>query len=463
MKKLFLTNSLLCCILILWECNRIDLPVRDNNILCPVKYPALLGIDRYSNELSAEDAITVASMYLNKDLKNTKSSVTSVVPILDKKGSEQLYAVNYGDGFLLIPTSKAFVPIAAVCNGTYDASLIIPQEQLLIEEMCERIAANQASGDYEKYKDVWSFYEKKYNALTSSPLTRATNPDEACQEMSDEWDGLDVYYLCDASSLPSDIYQSFYATVQQEYQNSTIVYPDYSVITVDSTPVSDERGPYTKTGWGQSFPFNSAVPGGYRLGCLTVAVGQLMRSYGLPAGITWGAMPDSTSNTFLSNYLANLRASLQIDTNGTGYLSHAVTYINSQPYNCYSTSHNQASVISSINSKRPLIMYGRREAADTTYGHFWICDGHRSLIPKMVYSLYVLVPYGNNVEYYKIREEEVFPYNGNVVLDYFRMNWGWYGNHDGYYFEESVQPTTGYNYHLNRMDVFITNRQALYY
>lgn len=456
--------SLLCLfsfLFFLLSCTELSIHVKD---MVKDDSPAPLmqrGISKTSLSITQEDAIMVSSMFLQKEFPKTKSLVSSVVPILDRNGAEQLYAVNYSDTYVLVPTSKAFVPIAAVCNGTYDNLEIIPQEQMLIEEMCDIIAKNRNEGCYEKYKDAWSVYEIKERINQNA--TKATNPDEACLEMSDEWEGMDVYYICNASFLPSDIYQSFYATVQQEYQNSTIVYPEYSVITVDTTPNSSEKGPFTKTGWGQSYPFNSAVSGSYPLGCLTVAVGQLMRSYGLPAGITWGAMPDSTSNTALSNFLATLRTSLQIDSNGTGYLSSAVSYLNSRPYVCYTASHNKTTVINSLNNKRPLIMYGKREASDTTYGHFWICDGYRLEIPKIVYSLYVLVPYGEQVEYYKIREEEVYPSNGNVSIRYFRMNWGWNGNHDGYYFEDSVQPASGYDYHLNRKNLYITNRQALYY
>ncbi len=421
----------------------------------------LIGLSRLSKDISSEDAICIAAIFLNNNHSiKTKATSLSVIPVKDNKGIEQLYAVNYGEGFILVPTTKAFVPIAAICNGTYDNSTIIPQEQLLIEDMCERIAANREEERYDEYSDAWEEFERKSVLWYDSTETKGLTPAEAYEEMEDEWEGLDVYYIGDSPSyVPPGIYQSFNATVQQDYQNNACVYPEYAVITKESSPDVVQYGPYTKTSWNQTYPYNSSVPGGLVLGCLTVAVGQLMRSYGMPAGIAWGAMPDATSNTTLSNFLATLRSDLSIDNNGNGYLVDAKDYLNSRPYNCYSSSHSKSTVKTSIQNKRPLIMFGYREEADSLYGHFWVCDGYRQVSPKTIYRLYVLIQNGNEIEYYNRRTEEIT----SPCMDYFRMNWGWGGSHNGYYYEDTVQPTPTSNYCLNRKDLFVTNRQALYY
>ena len=423
------------------------------------------GISKNNKTISSEDAMTVARIYLQSKKRATKSDLAEEpIPIKDNKGVVQMYAINSGDSYVLVSSTKAFVPIVAVCDGYYDESVVIPAEQIVIDELCHQIAWNKTVEAYDKYADSWRLYEKNDNAFESLKGTKSSNPWQVYYDsLTVEWEDRDVYLISNAQgNIPNDIYQSFSDIVDQEYQNSACVYPQFAVVTVEDTSQEYQKGPYTKTTWGQGYPYNSSVPGGYPLGCLTVAVAQMMRSVGLPAGILWSTMPDSGSNTYMSNFLNSVRTGMDTDTTGSSNFSKALAFLSGYSYNCYTDDHDFSDVISSLTNRRLVIMRGSRfDSSNVEHGHAWVCDGFIFGYPATKYSLYVLVQYGSDLEYYNRDTEEVVAYNS--AYRYFHMNWGWEGSHNGYYYEDDVEPSVDTNYCYYRRNLYVTNRYALYY
>ena len=102
----------------------------------------------------------------------------------------------------------------------------------------------------------------------------------------------------------------------------------------------------------------------------------------------------------------------------------------------YSDSLNVQIAINSIKNEMPIIVSGQKMGtkSDGTekIGHCWVIDGYKSITTKTTHFFY-LSPY-------ELSQEEIsaltisdsnYKTVTNSTVEYFNMNWGWSGNHDG--------------------------------
>jgi hypothetical protein len=198
--------------------------------------------------------------------------------------------------------------------------------------------------------------------------------------------------------------------------------------------------------WGQGSPYNALCPPNTPVGCVAVAMGQVMRYWGYPEhgigshsytynGVThnvdfssatydWSAMPNSCSGT--NNTVATLlyHCGVAIETWYTSSISSAyVLYSPAHPYNAESAlkdffgyssdAHGElrsnydketwmAMLKSNLEAGIPIIYNGFNSS--NAGGHCFICDG----------------------------------YDAN---DFFHFNWGQRGNYDGYFEIDDMTPS----------------------
>ena len=198
--------------------------------------------------------------------------------------------------------------------------------------------------------------------------------------------------------------------------------------------------------WGQSSPYNAACPSNTLVGCVAVAMGQVMHYWQYPEhgigshsytynGIThnvdfstatynWSAMPNSCSST--NNAVATLlyHCGVAIETsytssNSTAYILHSPSH----PYNAESALKNffgysshahgelrsnydktswMSMLKSNLDAGLPIIYNGFNSS--NSGGHCFICDG----------------------------------YDAN---DFFHFNWGLKGSYDGYFEIDDMTPS----------------------
>jgi hypothetical protein len=185
------------------------------------------------------------------------------------------------------------------------------------------------------------------------------------------------------------------------------------------------HNPLTQTVWRQGVGYNDALDnmncasysnGRPSLGCVTVAVGQLMRYYQKPASFSWSNMSYTQGTTTTQNFLKLLGEYLDADysCSGTGVLiSNVVSALKNQfgySYASYSNI-NYNTVFSEITSGHPVILTA--DDANSTRSHAWICDG-------------VIAYYFNECNV-SLQVE--------LVLNYynFHMVWGWDSYYNGWY------------------------------
>ena len=191
------------------------------------------------------------------------------------------------------------------------------------------------------------------------------------------------------------------------------------------------------------------------LGCVTVAVGQIMRFFEYPTSIfNWAVMPNNTSNTELSSFLATLRSDLHVNNSGGTYDTDARRTFRHYGYTASLENHSATNVCTSLRLNRPVYMGGDDNTHDT--GHAWVCDGYYSSLGYYEYKLYIpRVINGSLYDFIEWDSERVYDYFGPSLL---HMNWGWGGDHDGYYLDNSIQinsPNFSRNYNKNRKDLFV--------
>lgn len=416
--------------------------------------------------LSASDAEIVAKLftkYNHATRSITNNIIKNIVPIEDSKGNVVIYAVNFLDGYILISASTNYYPILAqVDHGTFSLEEIqLIGESVLIDEISNIVShMSQQPLDW-KYRSLWNKYiDSNYNKINCSK-TRAT--DDYWAELDyllgmAESQEMSVRLLKDCkNSLPPELYSKYYHIAESEdrwhdteysWENTAYVL-EYETPETTYPPV-----PCLSTIWDQGFPYNTS---NYNyLGCVTIAVGQLMRYYRIPYSFNWDAMPDNTSSPVLCDFLKNLRDELRITPDGTGTNERALEVLKNYGYDCYLSNHNIAKLMSSLlTNNKPVYAYGAdlRDSRNKT-AHAWVIDGCSNTDRYIKYSLYVLSPRQYPDFEYETADdcaEDIYFVQNGVTL--FHMNWGWGGRHNGWFSDSNMSNPVG-SYSSNRKEIF---------
>jgi hypothetical protein len=202
--------------------------------------------------------------------------------------------------------------------------------------------------------------------------------------------------------------------------------------------------PLATTTWGQSNGYNDSLgycsPGQKMLaGCATVAIAQFLKYYNYPNVYNWSLMDDNNAtgetaklyrdivNASYANAVSCSATSTTIDnTQRTlayfGFTNTSDSYSLTDVYNEFRSHH------------RPLLIHANNTNGS---GHIWLCDG---------FIRYVIGEYD--------REGEPGDTVG-TIRDYLHMNWGWFGNYNGYYLENSSWSTG--------VHTWVTNSRGMIY
>ena len=218
--------------------------------------------------------------------------------------------------------------------------------------------------------------------------------------------------------------------------------------------------------WGQEFPLNKYCHTGdgelAMVGCVAVAVGQIMYyyGYGVKNNTTydWDLIRDFKKWNDYTEPSVNAAARFLADLGSTGNLNMNYGTVQSgshtenvpQTFRNFGYTHvgeiedyesHFSSFSKSIRTKRPVYMSGyatrqtipnstlniATDRVEYTDGHAWIIDTELTQIRYI----------------YTYRYDGVLLKTEHETRDLVHCNWGWYGDADGYYFDNALRPAGG--------------------
>lgn len=421
------------------------------------------GINKNVIDISSEDAATVAQMSLSNN--NTKASnskrIKDVVPVVGEDGLTCFYAVNYenNEGFTLVSGTKNYYPILAeVDNGQFDEGIYHTGASILLDEYLQAIEhyRTQPLDSVKGFRMLWSDYETEVKSDVS--LKTKSGDDELMELISDSFDewhaaGYEIYDLSNGApeSLPESVFNSWYQIA------SSVAHEDYPIdynafILRSRETIRRDRGPLLSTYWNQSAPYCQSVPNQNLIGCVPVALGQIMKYHQWPTSYSWSSMPNSLGSninypTVLSDFLYDVgqRCGIQywlgLSGSNSTLASMALSHFD---YSHSIINHDSVFVQSDIQSGYPVFMQGYDS---NDIGHTWVCDGCFYSLTTETYTLMVISAVEPPLHF----ETPCQPYQCSESTMLLHMNWGWTDPAEGWY----VDNLAYYNgkYPFNRKDI----------
>lgn len=408
--------------------------------------------------ISDETVRSIAELFKanNTSTRSTNRDVKEISTINADDGSPLLHIVNYqnNQGFVVISATQNYAPILAqndVGNLIVDDSNLSGLSLWLAEQ--QAIIANSRffpDSIKSKYRNQWSKYNKQKEKLTLESHSRAES--DVLQFISssvNQWasEGYSVYRLSEYkntpefSYLPADVQENL-LTLPYGYGNPN--YGGIENVTFVLRKQIDENekvNPLLNTTWGQSGGYNQYVPGQIPVGCIPVAMGQIMKYHQHPQYYAWNAMANNYATSTTASFLYGIGTALDIDyeegKTGSNMIAANNVFRNTYNYQ-YSQivgNHNYVTIKSQLDNARPVLMKGIDSSA--AVGHAWVCDGYSIGNSNDVLKLMTLeyCPTGYEPQAF------VNPYS--CTLDsypyvYLHMNWGWNGYCDGYFYNGNV-------------------------
>lgn len=419
-----------------------------------------------TEKLSPSDAQTVAGLYNLRSITRSDETKTvkNVITINDKDGEPAIYAVNFNeDGYILISATTKYYPIlATVDHGQYTEDMPATGQMIVIEEMLDDISRTKNDEEPSCTRALWNKY------IDGGKIDAFSRASDNYQQAYNEWYNSQAYgdfriiklSKC-SGSLPANVYSEFVAAARTEdlWEGTEYSWENTAYVVERTTDQAKTYGPFLTTTWGQDKQYNTS--GHDRLGCVTVAVGQLMRFFRQPTSFDWNNMPDKLgegqSAPALTNFLSQLRGELGVNEKGGANIGDASRVLKSYGYNITQSNHVESSVCTYLLNKRKPI-YARGESNDAG-GHAWIIDGVYQHVVNVSYTLYRL----SDVWYPQfkyVKAEAASTYNNYSDFYSYHMNWGWNGDSNGWYIDSNSHPQgqpDSYNFKKYRKELYINN------
>ncbi|MCM1502849.1 MAG: C10 family peptidase [Bacteroidales bacterium] len=419
------------------------------------------GISADIVDLTGNDAAVVAEMFLCSSVA-TKTvgnmQVKNIVTISDRKGNPAIYAVNYEDGYVLVSATKNYYPVLAkIDHGNYSGNCGTGQD-VIIGDYIQDIEYISENPSEKVSRTFWKTYEKCADCEPSDALTKVIDDDiyEIRNEFMSELRsrGYNVYLLKNKpEDMPDNIYDSYVS--QGDLINrwgDDLNYLEIALIAEKHVSEFHQKNPLIQTHWHQRAPYNSSLDDPKQfLGCVTIAVGQIMKYFEYPNKYNWNDMPNDTTSVVLSDFLAGLRKDLWTTSGGGSNYINAMRVFRDNGYSCESKNHSSTDVISSLGKNRPVYMRGEDKTDKSA--HAWVCDGYSYMYVYDEYALYFF-------------DEQLYPRCEYVEIEssmdgltssrpYYHMNWGWRTGYDGWFLDLNISTSNG-NFSSDRKDVIIT-------
>lgn len=383
--------------------------------------------------------------------------------ITDKENNPLYYIVNYENngGFVLISATKNFHPVLAYnTTGYFNINGNMPDGLLLWKGQTEELISKSKDftpNEKEKFRNLWKKYENRENTTTFTPESRSGDrPDwyydaqtivmNKRLELASQ--GYEVYSYSDDftsdNSFNEEVRDFIRGYIYPEYED---YYEDLSIIVLNPFHVEIENTPnFVLTTWNQDNGYNSAYPilsndSIASVGCVPLAIGQIMRHYQYPARFNWSNMPLNSPNSTISSFLLDVteRCNGSYTIYGTSaYLTDGEDALNFYGYNANIGEHSPGRVYANIKARKPVIMSGDNITKGT--GHAWIASGANFKRTKETIEVWT---FNTSTDFRCCYTSE----RNHLDEFHFYMNWGWGGYYNAFYNDNNLYISgNGYRY-----------------
>lgn len=446
-----------------------------------------LSVPQRATEVSLDQALVATRMSGQSSLRSGDTrSVRSSMTLYTSTGAPALYVINYiPEGYVVVSASRKYTPIIAHSfKGEISLeSGVNPAVQVLLEEYVRNIEyANtlpdslvrsarlqwEMLGEHEPIQQLRSvpYQEEMYRKIS-----------EAASEYANE--GYRVYRYRDilgdynnadgnpgfggsaswgSQGRPDDHY-IFTSEVRRQidesiktYANKSYSIEDHVLILLKKHSLSENVSPLLSTTWGQGFypqsadalryylmrdQYNMFIPNYYLVGCVPVAVAQIMRYHrSHSTEYDWDAMyntrPSKTTAKFLYDVAKGVKTIFG-SSSSKSTIGDVQRYLTENKYSVRRIDDNGydtgGRLRKELDNARPMYVQGE----DSDSGHAFVLDGYSLILAH--YDVKVIALPDAPIQYLRdeklscILEKEV--YTANDVK--YHLNLGWEGYGDGFY------------------------------
>lgn len=371
----------------------------------------------------------------------------SVETIADGNGNPAIYVVNFDNdkGFILVSATKKMNPVLAFSErGKFVTQGEMPGGLKMWRDEAVRLIANAGllpADTIEKHRAMWRRYEEPLPVVfpqQARPLY--TDPELEDMKMKAQTILQDSVSMWSARGWRV-------ASVQDAFPNEDLwpiiegaIYPLYQddwerlTIAVEKVYVWENRkSDCLQSTWGQDYGYNTAFPPiglfNPQAGCVTVAMGQIMRYHQHPARYNWADMPLKSPTETTSKFLYDiaLAANAEFGVDGTTIdSSHVPDVFRNFGYSCSDlVSYDYDRVRQNIFYGSPVYMRAGIENANA--GHAWVASGYLERHESSVWEVFTFTEQSRCRSVHRGKTDD-FYYPNKIY-----MNWGWYGYSDGFY------------------------------
>lgn len=418
-------------------------------------------ISDFTGSIDGCSAIKVAQLYRRNVSKGTRSEiekeVKEVIPLTNNQNDTIIYAINYKEGgYALVSATKQYYPIIAYAEaGQFDENIHNYGLSMLLDDYYNDIGylSSLPKDSLFVFEAFWRPYIQ-YGANSIDGIkTRSGDLLGVLHDSMEEWESEHYIYQSLAAGcpdgMPSSEFNRFCAVAE------SLTNPDYLddymelsfILMPDPNYYIRTKGPLMQTQWHQGSPYNNCTPLVNNVhapvGCVALAIGQIMRYHEWPSSFSWEDMPYSTYTDSTATFLVGVanaigtnfgETSISSDENALSALRNTFDYLADDiaDYNAFT---DYLLIEESLDYYRPVYMGGYR-TNQWGGGHAWVCDGYEYTLSGQNYVLKILST-TSPLEY---ETGTSYGYLGNQ--NYFHMNWcysyysaGWYSrpysdNHD---------------------------------
>ncbi|MBO4597773.1 MAG: Spi family protease inhibitor [Bacteroidaceae bacterium] len=490
--------AVLFFISLLFSCNQID--DLENNENKSIEDYVFTKQDA-STSVSSNEAVEFAdSFFVNLNSKKTRMPLSTLksqnsVKCIKDNGKTLLYIINYQNGgFVIIGATKNYYPILAYSeDGYFDLESIanIPGLCNWLDDVKTNIEDCDNYNDTIKIQmqSLWKKVNPADIVKNYKKRTRANNYSSAQEACWNRCDELFMKYGTEGWNFAplSDVRQIFeqfggYYTIaynqlmySADFNHSS---PETSVFGWKFTPKLEEQiGPILKTQWGQgqgkgNNNYNKYC-GGELTGCAPIALAQLVFYNKYPRDFfDWNKLEEENTpqyeykeKDYTAQFIKKIRDIIGVHNyKGSiyatpGAMEDAIKKIG---YHCSKKDPDFIDEERSLSHLCPIIMLGNADnkswipitpAKYIGNSHYWVCDGLKRTTTNVLeyYTEWQIDGKGEFTPgWYSLEKPGR---NVSLVYGTEHMNWGWNGNHDGWY-SDANSPNGNYkhsrkNYYTN--------------
>lgn len=441
--------------LLSFSCQNEDLDLQNGIVNSKVFVDENLTSNSFNLNVSEEEAVRTASSFLSDNSQLTRSSVqniSNVEALTNQQGDTLIYAVNFADnqGYVLVAATKKYTPILGYAEkGHFDATVkgldIWLEDEMNMLTVCLNDTTETFNRQWGKYlhtgklivgktmtqaesnfpQDLQWWWMEHANDLTSidgGDDTGYENDIPAGVELVSSW-------CCTAEEAKNYLYyqDEIFSMMEQRCRNWGFQ-EDVSIYHIREFVSEDDIDPILTTNWHQNSPYNLGV-GGQALGCVTVAVAQILNHHKKPAYFNWNLINiDKTveQQSFFRTIGEQLGINYSSGDSGAS-IKDAERVLKGYGYDVtFADDCSFGQVCDNLNVDCPIFMRGVNAKDE---GHAWVCDAYER--HHYYYQLTVYAPFGCSSNSSGLFEEDPFVPQWDInqreesIYSFVHMNWGW--------------------------------------